>query len=230
MINYLYNGIELPDIHTVWIDEESYPYACIARRRTSANGSYQYLYLSSVPFIVTNDYGYGIGIIQDNDTTIMRYLTYPGSSGWEEIGTFTPPTEDTTTQMLVEWSSHNIYDDEQTLYIAASDPVQVKSTIIPADIYIKKGDKTFQVDFYRVRNGTPPLLQEKVITKNGDVTFDDGYEGLSKVIVAVPTVRNSAIRATNLSFTSKAGLQHKYFNATVTVPAPQITINMKKEV
>lgn len=30
MANYLYNGVELPDINEVWTDKATYPYACIA--------------------------------------------------------------------------------------------------------------------------------------------------------------------------------------------------------
>ena len=34
MANYLYNGVELPDINEVWTDKETYPYAFVCRVET----------------------------------------------------------------------------------------------------------------------------------------------------------------------------------------------------
>lgn len=51
-----------------------------------------------------------------------------------------------------------------------------------------KGDKVeHNIVVKAGSGGAAPILQEKTTDKNGDVLPDDGYDGLSKVVVNVPS-------------------------------------------
>lgn len=157
MAKYFYNGVELPDINTVWTDKTTYPYGCIARERTNTTGE-RYLYLSSAPFIV-NGNGNGIGIILDNGTTVNEYFAHTDSHEWTESGTFSAPDlTEPITQMIIEWTSHDVYDEGGILYLAASDPVPVGGEPeTPEQPEQPETDLTAR-DLYRKINGKPTNL------------------------------------------------------------------------
>lgn len=166
MANYLYNGVELPNINTVWADKITYPYACIARERTNTTGAH-YLYLSSAQFIV-NGNGNGIGIILDNGTTVNEYFAQKDAREWMESGVFSSP--DLTkpiTQMIIEWTSHDVYDEGGILYLPASDPVPVggepeqPETVLTArDLYRKINGKPTKLTLYKKLGGKLIPLDE----------------------------------------------------------------------
>lgn len=154
MVNYLYNGIPLPDINAVWMDKENYPHACIVVDESYAeDGEYSaYLLLAGLPMFVTESTAYADGeydIVACKAPTV-RWLW---KSLNEETGQpWNPTVWETSLQQEVDkqndylgdadyfirgigtkqrllWASHNIYTaDTGTLYLAASEPVPVSET------------------------------------------------------------------------------------------------------
>lgn len=117
MANYLYNGVELLDIRTKWASEYDgvpAPYGIIA----SKNGSYV-LYVSSVPFVRVNQR------VQLNDAGIYvkyRYSTVSGAA-WLANGQGLNPHDLNCDEYI--WTSHDILNEDGSVYLAASDPIPV---------------------------------------------------------------------------------------------------------
>ena len=128
-MNYLYNGVELPDIDVVWTDKETYPYALIGMGSTG-NCT---LYISNA----TGTYGKPSGSFffeagtYENPYTLIKYTCQEGGTNWEW-------KEQTNTSALgipffvedyepVLWSSYDTYDNEGGIYIEASEPIPVDS-------------------------------------------------------------------------------------------------------
>lgn len=115
MANYLYNGVELPDINTVWTDKEKYPYCFIAEFGSSDD---LLLYCSSNPLRYNPDKN---NVYTQGYTYYATYRKAPGSTEWTAWGSATSSTGPSWYPAI--WSNSDIISSDGTVYLAGSDPV-----------------------------------------------------------------------------------------------------------
>lgn len=158
MRNYLYNGILLPDINTVWTDKTTYPYAIIFVDENDR----KILHISPVPFIYETP---NVNISSGNGSP--TYLC--DSSGWVENGTGSGYTGSG-----VKWTRHDIKDtSDNSIYLAASDPVLVEE-----NFYLKSWLSGFALGLSGKSLFIAPVQKEPVIW---EVLYDDKPEKKSPV-------------------------------------------------
>lgn len=151
MSNYLYNGIELPDINEAWTDKETYPYAQIALYTNSTEDNTVYILrlLSSQGTVVAS------GLV--GFTSVYRYNTNNPEKGWHEYN-FAAGAG------IVVWANYDVYYNENNgggLFLAASIPILVVNTE-QGEMYLYNGielpalpeyDKTAYPYVYMARHG-----------------------------------------------------------------------------
>lgn len=112
MANMLYNGVELPNINTVWTDKTTYPWAFIWH---STDG-----YILELATAVPT---YSSGNVWSVAVTRMSYAL--ADNAWDYVATFT--TEANTAVSYGDgsalWTSADILNADGTVYLAASEPV-----------------------------------------------------------------------------------------------------------
>lgn len=121
-MNYLYNGIELPDINEVWTDKETYPYALI---RWSTEDDYYLLTVSA------NKAHYGPIVDWLFCSNLVPYVQYKHLEHWEDKRVISESTgiwpKD---KMPVVWSNYDVLNRDGTVYLKASEPIPVGGTPI----------------------------------------------------------------------------------------------------
>ena len=139
-VAYLYNGVQLPDINTVWTDKETYPYAVvIVEDGESIDVTFAGSTIATVVFASSRpEYNADKNRIICNTPILMSYYTDDNTIadvaadaglnyGLNEWGTpiaayqLYSPVEDGKQY----WTSYDILNTDGTVYLAASDPVPV---------------------------------------------------------------------------------------------------------
>lgn len=136
-VAFLYNGVRLPDIDSVWTDKETYPYAMIWRYRFPDGSQYPYaddktrVYFSNLPFGTRKGYtADGRVMYNPHEEAILHLVSrFPyGEVDWavgtevNRLGAGSYYQDD----VIFIWSNYDIIDENNgTLYLAASEPIPV---------------------------------------------------------------------------------------------------------
>ena len=136
MANMLYNGVELPDIDTVWTDKETYPYAYIGYSPSlnvytlmcSSNPAFYKMRTTTIGgdwFVNGTLYASGLGnstagwVVSSQgvvSNTTDSYDSKNFEAGYQIIW---------ANYDVYRWTDDNLAENDGSLYLAASDPVPV---------------------------------------------------------------------------------------------------------
>lgn len=147
MANFLYNGVELPDIDSVWTDKETYPYAYMEVSDFSQFGVNAVVYVVDFfdkPLVFDTDgmRGYApcayksyifVGTQAEMDALAAVGMPLPAYGIWVEEGIYTvedensyTPRPNTTMGFTALWTNHDVLSvTDNSVYFAASEPVPV---------------------------------------------------------------------------------------------------------
>lgn len=126
MANFLYNGVELPDINEVWTDKATYPYAFIS-------GGADFGYSLTCTKVQPIHYGDGEVEIRNTATIVYLCVFLPGETEWTIFGE--DVFEGTGSYIVasgtapVVWTNTDILNTDNTVYFAASTPTRVDSKL-----------------------------------------------------------------------------------------------------
>lgn len=119
-VDYLYNGVRLPDINTVWTDKEALPYARIAPPNPNV-GPYYIMTLTESPARVdskNNKVWFGTGRQEKFEAIDGKWVHW-------NSGIINYDMEYLLSSNPILWSSYAIYDADGTIYPVKSDPIPV---------------------------------------------------------------------------------------------------------
>lgn len=134
-MNYLYNGVEFPDINPVWTDKVTYPYVIIFAHTftntvTGLTETYYTLwFLDNAPYVIRNE---GTSSSIAGGAIIQSYKLTGGN--WEYYTTHEWPAAFTYKFDSVIYANFDLLDSDGTLYLAASEPVPVIEVTIPRKV------------------------------------------------------------------------------------------------
>lgn len=123
-MTYLYNGVELPDINTVWTDKETYPYAVVFK--SIAYGFYMLVASNSV-FTTYIHSSLNNRVFSSGKCNWSRYTNESDPVQWA----FSKSLVNDSLNYFVDsyspvWANFDMIDtDTSAVYLAASEPVPV---------------------------------------------------------------------------------------------------------
>lgn len=113
----LYNGVELPNIDSVWTDKETYPYVFIVLH---TDGTYR-VQLSAVPLICSDNLNAGKLKTSTGSVSVIRYKLV--NSIWNTFTNITVKDSSFLDFGTMIWSNFNIVNADGVLAFTASPPV-----------------------------------------------------------------------------------------------------------
>lgn len=120
---YLYGDVELPPLPE-W-DREAYPYAWIRATNTAKNDFRLYVQ-SEIKYVTSSS---GITMIAITKANCLRYSCALTGTAWEQISV-------STSNLAIEswelWANFDVYDENNKLLLAASEPIPVNGTTYTA--------------------------------------------------------------------------------------------------
>lgn len=155
MANYLFNGIELPALPEY--DKTAYPYTVIVLH---TGGEYSFVFTDTAVVVSPS----GMTLQHPNGMTTNNFnygATQQIRSGAETWGDISYGTVNGYTGTAF-WANFDIYDNEGTLFLAASDPVPVGGvpTLTARDLYRKINGKPTKLTLYKKVGGKLIPLDE----------------------------------------------------------------------
>ena len=153
-MNYLYNGVELPDINSVWTDKETYPYAYMFDVRGDSlnellnqSGASSLVGTVEVAYVVhfsNKPYIWNGSRFCNNETdgAALAYYFMPTvseewgfSESWTSTGSDYGYGKPSDTDFTYVWCNTDLVNADGTVYLAASDPVNPHITESSGDGY-----------------------------------------------------------------------------------------------
>lgn len=113
----LYNGVELPNIDSVWTDKDTYPYGYIF---LPSNGDPYELWIHSVPLVVS-----GSRAIFERTPVSYCWYSFDSATGqWVFVRRINSSnTTDNCSAAQIIWTNTDIFNSDNTIYLAATAPV-----------------------------------------------------------------------------------------------------------
>ena len=205
---YLYNGVELPDINTVWLDKETYPNALIAR--TSTGTVYLYVCLDAGDIYSREDGGTSYNAYKVYAPFAMYRLS---NDSWKLLNSYASDMPFRLSIYTPVWSTVDLLNEDGSIYLAASEPVPVggsgtDSSIVSVSVssLTSSAYPGSTVHFDAAVSGTGSYDSSVTWSVSGAASADTFIDGSGNLTIADnETAAQLTVTATSVQDTSVSG-------------------------